>query len=104
MVRTIVTREAEWDDVEADKMQALAEYESGLCGCGLHKFVADEDPDLEMVERVCPVCAGLARNMRIIHATDDRTVAQVLGDKPEPSAQRPDDGRYMSYRRTMPTN
>src|SRR3546814_20181393 len=67
LVRTVVTREPEWDHAEVAKMPAFAEYEAGLCACGLHKSIADTDPDLDMPERNCPVCAGLARSWGAYH-------------------------------------
>ena len=97
LVRTVVTREPEWDDVERAKMLALATYEATLCACGLPESVADEDPDLEMVERVCPVCAGLAKNYRIIHAEDAKAI-EGLGKSPAPDATRPEDGRRFTFR------
>lgn len=82
-------------------MLALAEYEASLCACGLPESVADEDPDLDMVERICPVCAGMAKNYRIIHAADSEAV-KGLGQKPPPEADRPEDGRRFSFRPKPP--
>lgn len=79
-------------------MEGLALYEAKVCECGLHESVADEDPDLELDYRVCPVCAGTARQMRIQHAEDD----EQLGEKPAPSKVRPDDGRYVRLRHKPP--
>lgn len=73
-------------------MMDLAEYESHLCDCGLPESVADEDPDLDMVERVCPVCAGLAVNFRAIHAADAKASGGP-GKEPDPAEPRPEDGR-----------
>lgn len=78
-------------------MLDLAAYEAALCSCGLPESVADEDPDLEMHERICPVCAGLAKNARII-AAQDTQVMRGLGEKPAPEAARPTDGRHMKIR------
>lgn len=88
-----MTRKAEWDDVEREKMEGLVQYESEVCQCGLHRSVADEDPDLEMTQRRCPVCAGLAQSMRQIHADDEKAI-EGLGKSPAPDAMRPDDGRF----------
>lgn len=93
LVRTVVTRDPEWDDLEREKMQALAQYESGVCECGLHESVAAEDPDLELVPRYCPTCAGIATAMRVVHANDDVAIKE-LGENPAPDAPRPDDGRH----------
>lgn len=78
-------------------MAALVEYEAHICECGLHESVADEDPDLEMPARFCPVCAGIAKNMRIVSAQDEKTV-KALGKEPDPAADRPDDGRHFRLR------
>jgi hypothetical protein len=84
-------------------MQALAEYEAGVCECGLHESEADKDPDLEIVPRHCPVCAGTARQMRVLAAEDEATVKQVYGtNKPPAAAELPDDGRHMRMRRKAP--
>ena len=97
MVRTVVTREIEWDDLEREKMAALVQYRSEICDCGLHRSVADEDPDLELTRRQCPVCAGIARGMREIHSQDERDV-EALGKTPAPNAERPGDGRSFGLR------
>lgn len=78
-------------------MQALAEYNAGICECGMHKSVADNDPDMEMVQRRCPACVNLAKNLRTIHAEDDRAL-RVLGENPPADAMRPVDGRYLALR------
>lgn len=92
LVRTVVTREAEWDDWERQKMLELAQYESRLCACGFPEDIADSDPDLEIAYRVCPVCAGLAQAMRAQAEADKRETA-LLGKTPAPEAPRPEDGR-----------
>lgn len=103
MVRTIVHREPEWSDFERDKMLALAEYEAGICGCGMHKSIADTDPEMEMAERICPVCANLAKNGRIINDRDTTALKQVYGNEVPADAERPDDGRYLSLKMTAAT-
>jgi len=97
-----VTRESEWDDVERDKMLALAEYDNGMCDCGMHKSVADTDPDLEMTERICPVCSGIARNLRVIADRDAKTLKECYGDKVPPDAPRPEDGRVLGIQAKPP--
>lgn len=96
-IGTVVQREVEWDDVEREKMEGLVQYESEICSCGLHKSVADEDPDLEMTERRCPVCAGLAQTMRQIGAQDEKAT-EALGKSPAPELRRPEDGRFFGLR------
>lgn len=92
MVRTVVTRESEWDDTERAKMEGLALYESQICACGLHESIAKTDPDMEIGLPVCPVCAGLAQQMRVLAAGDELAI-KGLGDKPKPESKRPADGR-----------
>jgi hypothetical protein len=103
LVRTVVTREPEWTDLERDKMLALAEYESRICGCGLHESIADQDPDLELEFRVCPICAGLEQAGRQLHADDEKAI-EALGKNPPPSAELPADGRHMNLRPKRPTD
>lgn len=103
MIRTTVTRETEWDDVERAKMQGLALYESQICKCGLHQSIADTDPDLEIVLPVCPVCAGLELQTRVLHAEDDRITA-AHGDKPKPGIPRPSDGRRIELKFRSPVS
>lgn len=75
-------------------MLALADYEAGVCDCGMHKSIADTDPAMEMAERICPVCSGLARNLRVIADLDGKSVDA----KAPPEAARPSDGRHLSLR------
>ena len=92
LVRTAVTREAEWDDTERAKALAWEQYRSEICACGLHRSVADEDPDLDLTDAVCPVCAALARAGRIMEERDKEAM-RPLGEKPPAGAARPGDGR-----------
>lgn len=49
-----------------------------------------------MPARVCPVCAGLARNWRTIHRADQEEM-RALGKKAEdPLTPLPGDGRHFS--------
>lgn len=82
-------------------MLALADYEAHVCDCGFHESEADQDPDLALEFRVCPVCSGMAKSLRMIAAADE-TAVRELGDKPPPEAQRPEDGRYPLLRRKIP--
>ena len=95
LLRTVVTRESEWDDQERAKMLALAEHEASMCACGFPARYADTDPDLAWVERTCPVCAAVARNHRIVAAADE-DATEKLGKKPDPEVRRPADGRHTS--------
>lgn len=101
MVRTTVTREAEWDDLERAKIQALTDYNAQICSCGLHRSVADKDPDLEITIQHCPVCAGFDQQIRILHAKDEAAI-KSLGDKPKPGAVYPTDGRRLGMKPVPP--
>lgn len=92
-----VTREPEWDDYERDKMLALGLHEAGICECGFHESIADEDPDLELDIRVCPVCKELAPIMRK-HDDADAKARRAQGQKPDPEAPLPSDGRHVRLR------
>lgn len=96
-----MVREPEWDDAERAKMLALVEYEASVCECGFPESVADEDPDLELTFRVCPVCADLAKATRIQQAADAKAV-EALGNTPPPEAPLPDDGRRVGLRAKRP--
>lgn len=93
-----MTREPEWDDHERDKLLAWSLYQSQLCDCGLHQSIADEDPDVEMVPRVCPVCAGIEVQKRIVAAADERETEAHGADGPPPGALRDSDGRTHTLR------
>jgi hypothetical protein len=91
----VVSREAEWDDVERANMLALADYEADLCHCGLPTAIADTAPDMQVKYRDCPVCAGLARMTRLQADIDAREVKAAYGkDGPRPSDELPQDGRH----------
>lgn len=97
LVRTVVTRDVEWDDQQRANMLALADWEADLCHCGLPTAVADTDPDMQIKYRDCPVCSGLARATRIQAANDAALVQQVYGQKgAQPSDELPQDGRHFA--------
>lgn len=83
--------------MERAKMQGLAIYESQLCECGVHESIAQTDPDMEIDLPVCPVCAGLAQQMRVLNA-NDATASKSVGAELKPSAPRPADGRRVRLR------
>lgn len=97
----MTTREPEWDDWEREKRLAWDIYEAHMCDCGLPESVADEDPDLALHVRRCPICGALAKQMRIMHAEDEKAV-KALGKDPDPAAPRPDDGRRIGLRAKAP--
>lgn len=62
-------------------MLALAEYESGICdGCGFHSSVADEDPYFTLEEKVCPVCAQTAAEIRARDKAEQESGSESAGD------------------------
>jgi hypothetical protein len=75
-------------------MLALAEFEAGICDCGLHRSLADQDPALKLELPVCPVCADLAKSLRIIH-DGDRDELNTQGKNARGDAAGPDDGRQI---------
>lgn len=100
----MVHREPEWTDDERDKMLDLAAYEAEVHEtCGLHDSVAKTDPDLQVVTDVCPICAGIELNMRVIGETD-RQIRKGMGDPPPAHEPDPADGRRISLRANVPTD
>lgn len=98
LVRTIVTRESEWDDAERAKALALTTYEQGICGgCGLHHDIAKDGPRLGLIEKVCPVCVDLASGGRQMNERYEETL-RLMGKNPPASARRPTDGLTLTYR------
>ncbi|WP_332642933.1 hypothetical protein, partial [Aeromicrobium sp.] len=77
--------------------------DANICECGMHKSIADTDPDMEMVRRRCPACVNLAKGLRIIHAEDERTLKELGGDKIPAEKMRPEDGRYLAMRMKAPS-
>lgn len=90
---TLVKREPEWDDDSREDMIALAEYEAGICNCGIHRSLTHDKANFfSFVDDVCPVCRGAAQYGRM-QAAKDEVAVKALGEKPQPTAPRPDDGR-----------
>ena len=83
--------EPEWDDESRAEMLALAEYEAGVCDCGLHESVATDPSNFfTFKHRVCPVCAAGARWGRKVREDDEA----AMPPKGSPAdAPQPDDGR-----------
>ena len=84
-------------------MLALDEYEAGICECGMHRDIADTDPALEMTSRICPVCAKVARGMRVMNERDEQSM-RMLGEKPPADTPHPGDGRHLAIRRKPPAS
>lgn len=75
-------------------MLALAEYEAGVHdGCGLHRSVADADPNFTLDDHVCPVCADVERHLR--QRADEEHAAEKDLD---PGLPRKGDGRSTTIR------
>lgn len=89
----MVTREAEWDDYERNRMLALAIWEAGLSPCGHHSSLTSDKSNLFVIEeQTCSVCASLDRYRRIQEERDKRSLKQ-LGEKPAAHVPHPGDGR-----------
>lgn len=68
------------------------------------------------MQRVCPICAGLAKQMRVLSGDDEEAEkARGIGDRPDPKKApvaykewalktRPDDGRRLALRAEIPTS
>lgn len=97
---TVVVREPEWDDLERDKLLALAEYEAGVCECGYHEsLTGDRDNFFTFETKTCPVCKGSEQHRRMQEEADKRATVEGM----PPSAPRPGDGRRTFVRRLSPT-
>ena len=89
---TIVTREAEWDDLTRTRHLALAEYDADVHdGCGLHDSIAQTDPHWRLDDRTCPVCADMAAAIR----ERERLESEAEKDAPVGN-RRASDGRATS--------
>lgn len=98
LVRTVVTREPEWDDEQRNLMLALAQYKAELCDCGNHISLTDDPSNVfQPTERVCAVCAGADRYTRVQQEADEK----AIGEKPSAHTPRPSDGRR-TYMRLLP--
>lgn len=76
-------------------MAALSEYEDGLCSCGYHRDMADdEDSHFKLEKRVCPVCASTDRFDRMqAKADEDERAKDDSADREDPA-----DGRKIGIR------
>jgi hypothetical protein len=101
IVRTVVTREPEWDDDSRAEMLALAEYEAGMCsGCGLHRSLCSDPSNHFTFEfDVCTVAAGWAQWGRKVADEDDKAMP---GKGEPPETPHPDDGRTERVRMLTP--
>jgi hypothetical protein len=101
-VGTVVTREAEWDDRQRERMLALGYYEAGVCECGFHEsLTGDKANHFTFDTKTCPVCRGSAKMARIQADADERS-DKSLGEHPAPGLSRAGDGRRMFVRRMSP--
>lgn len=98
----MVTREAEWDRNERNRMLALEVYEMQVCAdCGYHESVLADRTNVIMPElRYCPVCAGGDTYARVLHEQDEEWASQHKDAAPK--VRRPADGRRMVMRHLSP--
>lgn len=90
---TIITREAEWDDGQRDRLLALMEHNRNVCACGFHtSLTRDPSNQFEFEVKRCSVCAGMAQ-MERQQAEQDKTELERRGDNVPPRVPRPSDGR-----------
>jgi len=79
-------------------MLQLVDYEAGICECGFHRSLADDEANLFRIEqRTCPVCAEADRWARI-QANEDEDERAKLGQDPAPDVPHPGDGRHTGIR------
>jgi hypothetical protein len=84
-------------------MQALVEYEKGICPrCSIHHSLI-EDPDFYWTfdQRFCASCASAAQHDRAQDAIDRKTI-EALGEDRDPLTPLPDDGRTIVIRELNP--
>ncbi|WP_394289509.1 hypothetical protein [Microbacterium sp.] len=95
----IVTEaESPWNDHQRELMLQLVDYEAGICACGFHQSIADDEANLFRIEkRKCPVCAEHDRWDRI-QAEADESERAKFGKEPPADRQDPADGRHVGVR------
>lgn len=75
-------------------MQGLVEYERGLCACGWHESLTDdENLHFTFEKKVCPVCAGHAQYDRVLLEGDKK---EIESDRPARLPRRTDGRRIFS--------
>lgn len=84
-------------------MLALAKYEADIHRCGFHKSVLEDPENNVMVpdHDDCAMCAAIAVQHRVATA-EDQAFLKAQGDKPDPRAKRPSDGRELFMRPASP--
>lgn len=98
----MVTREAEWDDVQRDRMLGLGIYEAGICECGIHEsLTSDPSNHFTFEQRTCSVCRGVARYGRMMAHSDD-LARKTIGENPPPGTPDPADGRRLFVKMLSP--
>ena len=91
----VTETEPEWDDEERGRLLALARFEAGVCECGFHKsLTGDTSNHFTFEVEVCSVCKGASQYGRIQQESDK----QARGEKPDPKAPDPADGRRTHIR------
>lgn len=83
MIRSVTTREPEWNDQDRTEVLALLEYEASLCPCGCgHLYAdttsnADTGPEFTVTRVACRARAALIEEQRAVR---DRTNADFSAD------------------------
>jgi len=79
-------------------MLQLVEYEAGICDCGFHQSLADDEANLFRIEkRTCPVCAEHDRWDRM-QTEADQAEREKLGKNPPADRKDQADGRHVGVR------
>ena len=97
-----MTREAEWDDRQRERLLALSIYERGVCECGFHESLAtDRANNFTFETKTCPVCRGVAKMARLQFHADEQS-DKAMGENPPPGLPRAADGRRTYVRMMSP--
>lgn len=96
-----MSREAEWDDRQRERMLALEYYRRGVCECGFHESLTVPENHFTFDVKVCPVCRGAAKMARLQEHADEQS-DKALGDNPAPGLHRSGDGRRTFIRQLSP--
>lgn len=80
-------------------MLGLKLHDAGICPeCGFHHTIAADDHSVLAIEEgVCDICKTVDKYARIRRDADVEH-EQSLGNKPDPKAPRPSDGRKVTVR------
>ena len=83
-------------------MLQLVDYEAGICACGFHTSLADDEANLFRVEkRICPVCSEHDRWDRKVTEEDEKyrkDLKSKHGGNLPADRKDPADGRHVGIR------